>query len=324
MALLFAYLSPFISPSSSWFFSFFGLGYPFLFLINALFFFFWLVFKPKYAVLSGLFLLLGIGPINKMIGFAGDKPKKKGLEIMTYNIGKTRIDFHYNNRQKKIDRFKKFIAQEKPDIICIQERLPRHLEYYEEIFAGYHLHPDSDIGTAIYSKHPIVQAGNIAFNTKSHNATWADIKIKNHTFRIYSVHLSSNRVPNLTDNVNEIWDESKYIINKYNEHAILRMEQLEEVLAHAETSPHPVIINGDFNDVPQSYVYRMIGQKYQDAFVEKGNGIGQTFHSRFIGLRIDYTFASEAVEILDHEILKSKISDHFPVVTTIATTPRTL
>jgi len=67
----------------------------------------------------------------------------------------------------------------------------------------------------------------------------------------------------------------------------------------------------------------MIRQKYRDAFVESGQGIGQTFKSRFFGLRIDYSFASETVEILDHEILKSPISDHFPVVTTIATKPRT-
>jgi len=134
LALLFAYLSPFISPASSSFFSFFGLGYPFLFLVNAMFFFFWLAFKPKYAILSGLFLALGIGSIQKIIGFDSSDKESSGLEIMTYNIGKTRIDFHYKDRQKKIDRFKKFIAQQKPDIICLQERLPRHLKYYDEIF----------------------------------------------------------------------------------------------------------------------------------------------------------------------------------------------
>jgi len=323
LALLFAYLSPYVSPSTTWFFSFFGLGYPFLLIVNAIFFFFWLAFKPKYAILPGLFLLIGLGSIQRIIGFDSSESTPEGIDIMTYNIGKTRIDFHYKDRQKKIDRFKKFIAQEKPDVVCVQERLPRHLKYYEEIFVGYHLHPDSDIGTAIYSKFPIVNAGNIAFNTKSHNATWADISIADEIFRIYSLHLSSNRVPNLTDNVKEIWDESKYILDKYNEHAILRVQQLDEVLAHAKKSPYPVIISGDFNDVPQSYIYRMIASEYTDAFIERGSGIGQTFRSRFFGLRIDYSFTSESVNILDHRIIKSPISDHFPVVTTIDKIPRT-
>jgi len=273
--------------------------------------------------MSALFLALGFGAMQKTVGFNNTVADQAGFNVMTYNIGKTRVDFHYKNRQEKIDRFKNFINKEQPDIICLQERLPRHLKYYEQIFGGYHLHPDSDIGTAIYSKFPVLDAGNIAFNTKSHNATWADLDIKGKVFRIYSLHLSSNRVPNLTDNYEEIWEESKYILDKYNEHAIKRVEQLKEVLAHAKLSPHPVIINGDFNDVPLSYVYKMIDADYQDAFTECGQGLGQTFNSKFIGLRIDFSFASEQVQILKHEILDSPISDHYPVVTTIALNPKT-
>jgi len=323
LALFFAYLSPYIKPTTTWIFSFFGLGYSFLLIANVSFFFFWLAFKPKYAWLSGLCVLCGLGVAQKYVGFNSAKTSPSAFDIMSYNIGKTRVDFHYKNKQKKIDRFQRFIAKEQPDIVCIQERLPRHLDYYKQIFKGYTLHPESDIGTAIYTKYPIVNAGNIPFNTKSHNATWADINIKDKIFRIYSLHLSSNRVPNLSDNVKEIWDESKYIIDKYHEHAITRVGQLEKVLAHAAKSPYPVIINGDFNDVPQSYIYKLVGDKYQDAFLERGQGLGQTFNSRFIGLRIDYSFASDQVDILDHDIIQSPISDHYPIVTTIGVDPKT-
>lgn len=315
--MLFAYISPFVAPSATGIFSFFGLGYPFIMVTNILFFFFWLAFKPKYALLPALFLALGFGAVKRTIGFNPAVDNQKGLTVMTYNIGKTRIDFHHKNRNEKIEAFRSFIQKEQPDVICIQERLPRHLKYYTKIFTGYELYPDSDIGTAIYSKYPILNAGNIAFNTKSHNATWIDIEAKGKKFRIYSMHLSSNRVPNLTDNVKEIWDESKYILDKYNVHAVMRVNQLKEVLAHAESSPYPVIFNGDFNDVPQSYVYKLIDEKYKDAFLEKGQGLSQTFKSRFLGLRIDYTFTDESVIILDHDILKTPISDHYPVVTTI-------
>lgn len=318
LGLLFAYLSPYVNPSITGFFAIFGLGYPFLIVANLLFFFMWLAFKPKYAILSGLFILLGFYPLKKTIGLNNQENSAKGLTVMTYNIGKTRVDFHHKGREKKIERFRKFVAKESPDIICIQERLPRHLKYYDEIFTGYKLHPSSDIGTAIYSKYPIVEAGNIPFNTKSHNATWADIKVNKDTCRIYSMHLSSNRVPNLTDNVKEVWEESKYILDKYNVHAKMRVEQLEEVLAHADRSPHPVIFNGDFNDVPQSYIYRMIAENYDDAFLAKGSGLAQTFKSRFVGLRIDYTFTDPSIQILDHDILDTDISDHFPVVTTLS------
>lgn len=318
VGLLCAYVSPFVNPSTTWFFSFFGLGFPFLMLANIGFFFFWLAFKPKYAWMSGLFLLLGIGPIQKAIGFNKTSPLSKGVTVMTYNIGKTRIDFHRKGKEKKIAAFKAFIEKKQPEIICVQERLPRHLKIYEGIFTDYELYPQTDIGTAIYSKYPIINGGNLPFNTKSHNATWADIKIGKQTFRFYSMHLSSNRVTNLTDDIKEIWDESKSILEKYHEHAIVRSYQLVKVLKHAKTSPHPVIINGDFNDVPQSYVYQQIAREYKDAFMEKGSGMMKTYNSRFPGLRIDYTFLSEEIPVLSNQIIRTNLSDHFPLVTTIA------
>lgn len=314
--LIFAYISPYIKPSTTWFFSFFGLGYPFLLVTNILFVFFWLAVKPKYALTSGLIIALGFVPLQKAIGF-NKKSKEKGISLMTYNIGKTRIDFHYKNRDEKIERFRKFIKKEQPDIICLQERFPEHLKYYDRIFTDYNLYPDSDIGTAIYTKYPILKAGNIPFNTKSHNGTWADLKIDGNIFRIYSIHLSSNHVTNLTDNYKEIIDESKYILSKYNDHAIVRTAQLKKILNHAAQSPYPVIISGDFNDIPQSYIYNLIDKDYTDAFRVAGRGLMQTYISRFIGLRIDFSFASPDIEIYDHDIIKTNLSDHYPVVTTI-------
>ncbi len=277
----------------------------------------WLAIKPKNALLSGLILLLGFNALQKAIGFNPANNADADLSIMTYNIGKTRIDFHYKGREKKIKKFKNFIQKEQPEVICIQERLPKHLDYYKQIFTGYNLHPDSDIGTAIYSKHPIINGGNIPFNTKSHNATWADIEVDKKKIRIYSIHLSSNRVTNLTDDIKEIFDESKYILSKYNEHAKVRATQLKQVLDHAAQSPYPVIINGDFNDVPQSYIYKMIDEDYKDAFREGGRGLMQTYIGRFIGLRIDFSFVSEDLKVLNHDIIKTNLSDHYPLVTTL-------
>ena len=317
VSLLLAYASPLVAPTKTWFFSIFGLGYPFILILNILFFLMWLAVKPRYALLSGLVLLLGFNALQKAIGFNPEDTAKGDLSIMTYNIGKTRIDFHHKGKEEKIKKFKTFIQKQQPEIICIQERLPRHLKFYKDIFTGYNLHPKSDIGTAIYSKYPIIKGGNIPFNTKSHNATWADIEVNKKRIRVYSIHLSSNRVTNLTDDIKEIFDESKYILSKYNEHAQIRMTQLQQVLDHAAKSPYPVIINGDFNDVPQSYIYRMIDEEYKDAFREGGQGLMQTFIGRFIGLRIDFSFLSEDLKVLNHDIIKTNLSDHYPLVTTV-------
>ena len=317
-ALLLSYLSPFVDPSATGFFAFFGLGYPFLLIINVLICLFWIVFKPKYAILSVVAIILGFSPLKRTFGMAKSSPSTKGFTVMTYNIGKANYDLHRKKgRQEKIDRFSRFVSTSAPNIICLQERRAIYADHYKQIFANYNLVSSSKTGTAIYTQFPVVNSGMLAFDTKFHNGTWADLKIGKDTCRIYSLHLSSNKVPNLTDNVKEIWDESKYILDKYNHHAKLRVKQLDRVLAHAEDSPYPVVINGDFNDVPLSYLYQKISDSYQDAFLEAGSGLAQTYRSRFIGLRIDYTFTNPHIKILNHEILDSPISDHLPVVTTM-------
>ncbi len=319
IAIVFSYISPYVPPSATWIFAAFGLGYPFLLITNVLFVFYWLIFKPKNALLSLLFICLGYNALVKAVGINQVQENPIGFSIMTFNIGKTRVEFHRKKtRDKKVSAFKKFIQKEQPDIICIQERLLNHFKYYDQIFEGYNLYPSEEVGTAIYSKFPVIKSGNIPFNTFSHNASWVDVEIKKKKYRVYCMHLSSNRVSNILDDVSEIWDDSKSTFRSYHKHAIARADQLEKVMAHAAQSPHPVILNGDFNDVPQSYVYRTIAKEYKDAFIECGRGFAQTYNSRFIGLRIDFTFVSNELDVVGHDIVESDISDHYPVVTKIS------
>ena len=78
----------------------------------------WLAIKPRYALLSGLLLVLGFGAITRTIGLHSADPGE-GITLMTYNIGKTRIDFHNKGKEKKISRFKSFIQKQKPDICLL-------------------------------------------------------------------------------------------------------------------------------------------------------------------------------------------------------------
>ena len=55
----------------------------------------------------------------------------------------------------------------------------------------------------------------------------------------------------------------------------------------------------------------------QDAFRERGNGLGTTFLFEKYPMRIDYILASEALEILSFETVDKSFSDHFPVRATV-------
>ena len=79
-------------------------------------------------------------------------------------------------------------------------------------------------------------------------------------------------------------------------------------------SPYPIIVCGDFNDVPVSYAYETIGAGLQNAFVQKGSGISRTFSSISPTLRIDNIFADKRFTVTQFTRVKKLLSDHFPIV----------
>src|SRR5699024_2436148 len=95
--------------------------------------------------------------------------------------------------------------------------------------------------------------------------------------------------------------------------------QAERVRAAIEKSPYPVIVCGDFNDVPNSCAYKTIGADLQDAFVKKGHGLSRTFSGIAPTLRIDNIFIDNKFFIRQFVRINKKLSDHFPVITDITT-----
>ena len=60
-----------------------------------------------------------------------------------------------------------------------------------------------------------------------------------------------------------------------------------------------------------------LSSNLNDAFVEKGNGIGTTYLFDSFSTRIDYILASEELNIVKFENIKNTFSDHYPVCTTV-------
>ena len=80
----------------------------------------------------------------------------------------------------------------------------------------------------------------------------------------------------------------------------------------------PVIVCGDFNETPQSYVYKTISKDLNDTFREKGSGIGSTYAGKIPALRIDYILSDKKFRVLSNRILKKAYSDHYPVLSAIS------
>ena len=79
----------------------------------------------------------------------------------------------------------------------------------------------------------------------------------------------------------------------------------------------PIIVCGDFNDVPYSYVYNtMLGDKV-DAFKECGSGFMHTFRGNK-AVRIDYIFHDKGMEGISFYKRELSYSDHYPVFLKLA------
>ena len=104
------------------------------------------------------------------------------------------------------------------------------------------------------------------------------------------------------------------LIKKLRNSFIERSVQAEIVQRHLLQSPYPSIMTGDFNDVPSSYTYQLIKGNLQDAFLEKGFGIGATYLGISPTLRIDYILANAAWEVRAWESVDENLSDHHMIM----------
>ncbi|MGY0040117.1 hypothetical protein [Pedobacter sp. NJ-S-72] len=50
-----------------------------------------------------------------------------------------------------------------------------------------------------------------------------------------------------------------------------------------------------------------------NTFVEQGTGLGRTYNGKFPNFQIDYISATKKFKVINHRIIQSRLSDHFPV-----------
>ena len=92
-----------------------------------------------------------------------------------------------------------------------------------------------------------------------------------------------------------------------------RAEQVDNLVSCIHNSPFPVILCGDFNDTPNSYAYQQLATGLDDAFMESGQGLGNTYIGKLPSYRIDYVLYSDYFTSWQCHRDMVKFSDHYPV-----------
>ncbi|MFA5973259.1 MAG: endonuclease/exonuclease/phosphatase family protein [Lentimicrobiaceae bacterium] len=343
--LLLSYLSLYVSPAKFWLLAFAGFAYPVFLLFNLFFILFWLVFLKKYFLLSLFAILLGYNQIKTYVQFTGSDNRltsENSIKVMSYNVRLFDL-YNWRNLSSKTTRTAifDFFLSESPDILCLQEYYSgagKNADFADSISqkAGYKYrfielinkdHAGLPYGLAIFSKYPIISTEKLEFlNSKVNFCQSCDINTGKDTLRILNLHLESIRfgkedynfvseITNTPSSNDKLKKGSKAIFSKMKSAYIKRASQIEAVAEFIRKSPYPVIFCGDFNDTPVSYSYRQTINELDDAFVDAGNGLGQTYNHTFPLLRIDYIFHSESLQTIDFKTIENDYSDHFPLIT---------
>ena len=202
----------------------------------------------------------------------------------------------------------RFLSQLNPDIICLQERPHTNLLAWDTIRQAFAAYPYTVINTredevlnlAILSRYPLTEPEEYYFADSYNKAQYTDLTINQQTIRLYNVHLQTTGLSDANTN------PLPAVIHN----ARLRAEQAQQLAASVSKSPYPVILCGDFNDVPWSYPYRHLSANLTDAFLQSGSGWGATWQ-RFGDLfRIDYLLCSKYIQTHHYQLFANDWSDH--------------
>lgn len=323
--------------------SVFSLLFPFLLFFVIAFMAWWLFVKSRWAVLSGLALLLGGGAITAFFAFNSyntftEQKGKTDIRIATWNVARF-IEMIVNNNKGSQTRYKMLqqIKNANADILCFQEFSSSvNPDWYNNIIAvskglGYpHYYFSHDYdgdrlfnGNVIFSRYPIQDTGMVRYPrpTLPEALVFVDIKTDSQTLRIYTTHLQSNQFRKEDISKIEelkggkgIWGNATHIFAKLSTAISHRSIQTNMVADIIKNSPYPVIFCGDLNDVPNSYTYTTIKGNMQDAFLQKSFGIGRTYNSLAPTLRIDYIFADKNFKVNQFKRITTRYSDHYMLV----------
>jgi endonuclease/exonuclease/phosphatase family metal-dependent hydrolase len=321
------YILPFLAPKSFPLLSVLTLFMPVFFVFNGLFFVYWAIQFKKRLILSGLVLLTGITFISKFYKFSATDYVKsdKDFSVMSYNVRLFNV-FKWLDRDDIPSNIKAFIDEKDPDILCIQEYSnSAHLDL--KVYPHRYIFIEGNqikTGQAIFSKFPIIYQGNMIFPNSDNNVIYADIKRGKDVIRVYNMHLQSIKIsPDVSDisknidNVNQ--QKSQLIYTRISKGFRQQQEQAEIFKENMKQCTNPIIICGDMNNSPFSYVYRNIKGKLRDSFEEAGEGFGATYKFRYYPARIDYIFADSKMKVKKFESFPDfENSDHYPIMTILS------
>lgn len=229
------------------------------------------------------------------------------LRVMTFNVEK------WSHGTAAVAEA---IRGQKPDVVCLQEAgtyfwltradqtptaLERAMPEYDWTASG-EIMVGSRLPVIARKVHPLPPG------PEERPAVEVVVNVGGKRVSVVSVHL----IPSQFDNVfREPGKASSEYINAAN---AARMAQVRRLLLEMRPIANSVIIGGDLNAQPQTWVCRRLTDVYADAFDAAGNGFGYTITANFPATRSDHLLLGGGVRALSAFVPVVHASDHRPLV----------
>ncbi len=296
-----------------------------LMLCNVVFVIIWLCMGRWEAVVSAAAIVLRFsfwGLFFQVGGTTDVEPTEDSLRVLTFNTHSFRGRDCDEDESAGAESFYKLLDEEQPDVICMQEFFgPRSFRDSVEA-RGYRYHfgcngKRKHSQAIIFSKYPFVSVRNYEGETKF----FVEVEKEGYVVRVCCVHLGSYQMDGVDlsglDDMSKVERDSTVdrVLGKLKATSIRHeQEWKEDVLPMLENCEVPVILAGDFNDTPASYIYHQVTERLTDSYVEQGRGFCTTYHGPYPAFRIDYIFHSPELQTLSYKRIKTSVSDHYPIV----------
>ncbi|WP_298739377.1 endonuclease/exonuclease/phosphatase family protein [uncultured Chitinophaga sp.] len=347
-ALLISVWLPHLSPQLWWPSGFAGLLFPVLLCLNLLFIPVWLLYKKNYYWLPVAATLLSYKAI--LVSFSPQLPQEPAMglrppsqfTVMTFNTSSMGVKGYKLDKELHASIIHT-LKEASPDLLCLQEfytnddpkltdniaTIRQNLGYGHYYFTSDKTHWDTwHYGIILFSRYPVIHTRKIPCGYSEAGSgssiLEADVLINNDTVRIYSAQLRSYMFnPTELSQINAIkrlnghhaqLPAARALASKMRQTFTIRARQAQLLHGLATASPYPVIVCGDMNDTPVSYTYYTVSRQLQDAFLEKGSGIGRTLSFLSPTLRIDYILAHSQFNIHGYRTFTNASFEHFPVM----------
>ena len=252
---------------------------------------------PRYPAALFVFLL-GLSPL------AAAEP----LRVMTYNIQ------HGEGIDQKIDlaRIAKVITAAQADLVALEEvdrgvkrtagvdepaelaRLTGLTAYFDNNFH----YQGGEYGNAVLTRFPIKRAQNTHYRmlrpSEQRGVIQLVLDVRGRDVLFMATHIDYRA------------DDSERLIN---------IDELKQIVTDATAAKLPVILCGDFNDIPGSRTHGKVKTFLTDTWEIVGQGKGLSYSTEKPVKRIDYVWITPAtIEPVSIAVLKSDASDHLPVL----------